>query len=76
MKVGPLSLKSRALLVRRKPRLCLAAELVPSRALLERAFEQSSPPISDGPRRLGNGGAQQGSDARSSGPTFIEKREE
>lgn len=43
-RAGPLPLKASAAWVRRKPRLHLAAELVPSGTVLERDFEQSSPP--------------------------------
>ncbi len=70
MKARPLSLKARALLVRRKPHRCLATELVPSRALLDGTSNSPRPSLRL-TRRFGNGGAQQGSDARSSGLTFI-----
>ena len=41
---------------RTKPRICSPAELVPSRALLERNFKQSSASASGGPHLLGKCG--------------------
>jgi len=51
-----LSLKARAWLVRRKPHLRLAAELVLSRSSLEQDFGQSSPPAFTG--RVGSATAE------------------
>jgi len=66
---------ARSLLVRRKPRLCLAVELVLILSFARTGLQTVLATRFRGPRRFGNGGAQQGSDARASDLTFTAEKE-